>query len=302
VTDLITRRFGLWPEVHWHVDVLGLSVGGRALYLAVLAAALLGITAPLALGKAGEIRTRWTTWALILPVIGIPIWTGRPATTLLATLLALGAVVEYSRLARLHRSDTVWLICTALLLPLGTLSSRTGDVGNPGAWVPWIILGGAAIPLLGSDTADGFRRATITAFGIVWLCWSLANLPLLGRDAFVVLFAAACADVGAFVAGTTLRRYPWAARKLTPLSPNKTWGGVIGAFATAAGILLLCGALSVGWLLAIGVGGVAGDLLESMLKRQVGVKDAGAWLPGFGGLLDRIDSLLIAVPLAVLLS
>jgi phosphatidate cytidylyltransferase len=55
----------------------------------------------------------------------------------------------------------------------------------------------------------------MTAFAIVWLCWSLANLPLLGRDAFIVLFAAACADVGAFVGGTTLRRFSWAGRKLT---------------------------------------------------------------------------------------
>jgi hypothetical protein len=62
----------------------------------------------------------------------------------------------------------------------------------------------------------------------------------------------------------------------------------------------LCGTLSIGWLLAIWIGGIAGDLFESMLKRQHNVKDARAWLPGFGGLLDRIDSLLIAVPIAVL--
>jgi phosphatidate cytidylyltransferase len=141
----------------------------------------------------------------------------------------------------------------------------------------------------------------MTAFGIVWICWSLANVPLLGRDAFVVLFAAACADVGAFVGGKTLRRFGWAARGLTPLSPNKTWGGVAGGLVAAAAVLLACGALSVGLLVAVWVGGIAGDLLESMLKRQESVKDAGSWLPGFGGLLDRIDSLLIAVPLAVLL-
>jgi phosphatidate cytidylyltransferase len=302
MSDWITHRIDIVPWPHWHLDLLWIHAGGRGLYLAALATTLLLLTAPIALRFGGEIRTRWVTWALILPVMGIPLWTGRTTTTIVAVLLAVGAVLEYARLARLSRMDTGWLLGCAIVLPLATLGTHASPASAVAGWVPWAILGGAGLPLLGSDSADGFRRAAMTAFGIVWLCWSLANLPLLGQNAFVVLFAAACADVGAFVAGKGLRRFAWAARRLTPLSPNKTWGGVAGALVTAAVILLACGALSVGWLLAVWIGGIAGDLLESMLKRQHGVKDAGAWLPGFGGLLDRIDSLLIAVPLAVLLS
>jgi phosphatidate cytidylyltransferase len=299
--DWLTARVGPSPGDDWHLDLLGLSLTGRALYLAALSITLLVLSAPIALRLGGEIRTRWVTWALILPVVGIPIWAGRLATTLLAVALAVGAVLEFARLARLRRADAAWLLGCAVVLPLGALGTQSSIGGPIGAWVPWAILGGAGVPLLGSDSVDGFRRAAMTAFGIVWICWSLANLPLLGRDAFVVLFAAACADVGAFVGGTALRRFGWAARGLTPLSPNKTWGGVVGGLVAAAAILFACGSLSVGLLVAVWVGGIAGDLLESMLKRQESVKDAGSWLPGFGGLLDRIDSLLIAVPLAVLL-
>ena len=93
----------------------------------------------------------------------------------------------------------------------------------------------------------------------------------------------------------------WARQPLSPLSPNKTIGGLVGAIIGAFIVLTLLGTISIGLLIAVSIGGLFGDLLESMLKRQAQVKDAGDWLPGFGGLLDRIDSLLVVLPLAYLI-
>jgi phosphatidate cytidylyltransferase len=99
-----------------------------------------------------------------------------------------------------------------------------------------------------------------------------------------------------------LRFIPWARKPLSPLSPNKTVGGLVGAVIGAFLVLTLLGTVTLGLLVAVAFGGVLGDLVESMVKRQAQVKDAGSWLPGFGGLLDRIDSLLLVLPLAYLLA
>lgn len=120
-------------------------------------------------------------------------------------------------------------------------------------------------------------------------------------------------DIGAFIAG-----HVWGRRKLAPrLSPGKTWEGAAGGlvFAVACALLSLGPlATSLGvvsdrgllpWLgpallyaLLVSVAGIIGDLAESLLKRDAGVKDSSSWLPGFGGVLDVLDSLLLAAPVA----
>jgi phosphatidate cytidylyltransferase len=107
-------------------------------------------------------------------------------------------------------------------------------------------------------------------------------------------------DSAAYLVGVTWGRRPFLPR----ISPKKTWEGAIGGWVAGAvatvvmgyflGVPLVHG-VALGALLPLGV--TAGDLAESMLKRQAGVKDSGTLIPGHGGILDRMDSLLFAVPI-----
>jgi phosphatidate cytidylyltransferase len=125
----------------------------------------------------------------------------------------------------------------------------------------------------------------------------------------MILLVVKFADIGAFFIGTGFGRH-----KLIPwLSPHKSWEGLAGGVATAAVVGLICvkiwprelstlntpKALIFGAI--IGLVGQAGDLLESLMKRDAEVKDSGRFIPGFGGLLDIIDSPLLAAPVAYLL-
>lgn len=133
----------------------------------------------------------------------------------------------------------------------------------------------------------------------------ISRLPLL---VFIMLWLN---DSGAYIVGSLIGRH-----KLCPsISPNKTWEGFIGGMAiTCVGAWFLDSfcpdffgmqTLDLGhWMilaLAVCIFGTLGDLLESKIKRHYGVKDSGSWIPGHGGILDRIDSFLIAFPAALLI-
>ncbi|MFN3597167.1 MAG: phosphatidate cytidylyltransferase [Rubricoccaceae bacterium] len=168
-------------------------------------------------------------------------------------------------------------------------------------------------------SATPLADAAATLFGVLYpaallgaaLALRSAEAPwLFGHEAFwLTLAGLVCvwaADSFAYFAGRTLGR-----RALFPrVSPSKTWegsaGGVVGALALAATFKLgvLPGVLSWPDVLALGLicGGASqfGDLVESHFKRAAGVKDSGRWIPGHGGMLDRVDALLFALPLLVL--
>ncbi|MFD7773611.1 phosphatidate cytidylyltransferase [Streptomyces sp. NPDC059753] len=243
-----------------------------------------------------ELRRRWRTWALSAPLFIGAFFVGRAGAFVLAAGLGVVAVGEYARMAGLPRVERAVLVAAAIAVPGAALAGP--DPRTTGALLVLAVL--AAV--CAGDAEQGFTRASRTLFGLLWIPVSLSGLVLLGDTALAVGVAVAFGDVGAWCGGTALGRRGPLARRLSPLSPNKTWAGVVGAAAATAAALAAVGAFTPVLWAAVLAGCVLGDLVESMVKREAGVKDAGSWLPGFGGLLDRIDSLLVALLLVMVVT
>ncbi|MFE6753434.1 phosphatidate cytidylyltransferase [Streptomyces sp. NPDC057684] len=243
-----------------------------------------------------ELRRRWRTWALSAPLFLGAFFVGRAGAFVLAAALGVVAVGEYARMAGLPRAERAVLVAAAIAVPGAALTGP--DPRTTGALLVLAVL--AAV--CAGDAEQGFTRASRTLFGLLWIPVSLSGLVLLGDTALAVGVAVAFGDVGAWCGGTALGRRGPLSRRLSPLSPNKTWAGVVGAAAATAAALAAVGAFTPTLWAAVLAGCVLGDLVESMVKREAGVKDAGSWLPGFGGLLDRVDSLLVALLLVMVVT
>lgn len=164
---------------------------------------------------------------------------------------------------------------------------------------------------------EGFGDLAVIYAGLLYIALPISLSPMLVMDGeifdgwlllsfFILIWAS---DVGAYCVGSWLGQRP-NARKLAPeISPKKSWWGVWGGLALCIIVAVVLHFLT--WLpysllhcivlaVIISVGGLCGDLFESMWKRHYGVKDSGHCIPGHGGMLDRFDSSLVAIPLAAL--
>ncbi|HUE17473.1 MAG TPA: phosphatidate cytidylyltransferase [Planctomycetaceae bacterium] len=262
---------------------------------------------------------------------------GESAPVLLALALAI-AVRSAWELAELFRvrsfEPSFWqtallscaVVASAWIGHLSPTAAAHGPIDAVGT--PLFVFGLSVLWLLASNAAryrePGGRMETLGAEILIvcyvglllcltaelrWVAGAQAGYLVLGS----LLIAAKCGDIGGYTLGRLFGR-----RKMAPrLSPAKTWAGAAGALIGSAlgGWIWLhwappyfdatwppCPALwSVVYGLLIGVAGMVGDLCESLIKRDLGKKDAAALMPGFGGLLDLTDSVLYAGPIAYLL-
>ena len=261
-------------------------------------------------------KQRTITAAFGIPLILAFVWFDTPWFPLLILLVAaivvLG-ILEFYRLARFSGARP--LIIFGIVWSLFYLANFQLEADFDWDYVAPSLLGTAIIlPLIWLRFFSRHRDGIVvswawTVAGILYMGWMVGHYVALrdldqGREwVILALFSTFACDTGAFLVG---RR--WGRRLLAPsISPGKTWEGAAGGFVAAPAAALIISSLldlaglslpiSYPLILLLGclIGFFAqlGDLFESLLKRRAGVKDSGSLLPGHGGVLDRIDSLVL---------
>lgn len=230
----------------------------------------------------------------------------------LVLLLSVFSQLEFYGLIREDGDDPLlrWGVFNGTMLNLICFFNARGDISTKFFFMFFVLLGLTYIYELYRKAANPFENIAYTLIGIFYVAMPLALLHYaafavgtysyqIATGCFFLLWAA---DTGAYFAGRSFGR-----NKLFPrISPNKTWEGLAGGLLLS---LIVAALLSYfypdlaawRWLtlsVIITIAGTYGDLIESMLKRSLQIKDSGNYIPGHGGLLDRFDGLLLAAPFA----
>ena len=254
---------------------------------------------------------RWLTAAVALPILAIIIALG-PGWLLLILVVLVTAGGMMELLSLLVPETKSWVrivtVATSLLLPLATYWK--GVLGLSTATVAVIFVALTIHLLLYAQQKAILQSLGAMVFAQLYIPFLLSHALLLfqvpsgRRWIFFLFFVIFAGDTGAYYAG-----HRWGRHKLWPaVSPGKTVEGALGGLLSSLATSLLVGKLllslgesGVSFLLSLGLViasvGQMGDLMESMIKRVSKVKDASSILPGHGGLLDRLDSLIFAFPL-----
>ena len=246
----------------------------------------------------------------------------------LITFLALTGLVEFYNLARKRGLPCFKVsgVIGGVLLMVGTFLNVTGHLGTNGSparvndfetgFLILFVLGLCLRQLLARENSAGLTAIAVTLLGLMYVPWLLNFIqkinffPHVEGKYFLLYFILLTkfSDMGAYVVGSLIGKH-----KMIPrISPGKTWEGFVGAIVVSTGASLafvhffgshMAGmntyhAIVLGVILSITA--VIGDLIESLFKRECGAKDSGSVLPGIGGILDLLDSLLFNAPIMYL--
>src|SRR5215472_1181256 len=293
-------------RAYFIIVLISLAVGGAI--LGFLRFALKKETASM-------FRTYWS-WIAMAGIGLIIVFLGRIPTIIGVTLLAIYAFKEFARASGLYRD---WWMTAAVYAGIVTVgmaslvSHPRGEEAGTGWYGFFVAVPVFAIalilliPILRNRARGELQRMSLAIVGFIYMGWMFGHLGFMAnaRNAYgflcFIIFAIGLCDVAAFTFGKVFGRHPLRSE----ISPNKTWEGALGAFVLAMILpwllrfsfpffgtreLILTG-------LIVGIGGQLGDLSISVIKRDIGTKDMAATIPGHGGILDRIDSLIYAAPL-----
>ncbi|CAN7388758.1 phosphatidate cytidylyltransferase [Pseudoduganella sp. LjRoot289] len=272
------------------------------LYL-MLGAASFGVGLSLRAKPQSRLKQQVNAWWWIFPVVTLSLLLHPLGAWLLVLTIGALALRELAPIAgrRFALPAAAVLLATLALVAVWP---------QAGAWLPALAISALLAHFLGSRSAGA----------LAWLLWLLLcfstsfliryeTLPLPPQQRLAWLFylyvLTSLNDVAQFISGTLFGRH-----RIAPgISPNKTWQGLAGGVAVSlllslalGGYLQLAGARRLAvYALLLSLGGFCGDLMFSAAKRVLGVKDFSQLIPGHGGILDRVDSLVVTAPLLYLL-
>ena len=291
------------------VVVLIVAVLGAALALAPVALFALNRTGRLSPALKADLRSRYFSWLVMVPLIVLPVLLGAAPTILAIALLSLFCYREFARLTGLFREKAMSAVVAVGILAV-TFAVADHWYRLFVALTP-IMLAIIAAVATSRDRPSGYiQRVALATFSFLLFGSGLGHLGYMANDPrfrsliLLLLFSVQLNDIFAYIVGKSL-----GGPKLVPhTSPNKTISGSLGAvvlttllvFGLTALIFqegLLSGTvqrLALGLLISIS--GQFGDLSLSAIKRDIGVKDTGTLIPGHGGVLDRANSLLFSAP------
>ncbi len=219
----------------------------------------------------------------------------------IAILLAGRELTKAYRAGGIDLPDNAISIAITLLLAAAWFGRVSGLAVAIAIAIPCVL-----VYMLLRDPKDFVRKSTAAAFAIFYLAFLGGFILLLAHDKdglariFTLVVLVSCNDTFAYLFGVLIGKHPLAPQ----ISPKKTWEGLVGSIiaTTIGSALVFQYALGHTWWIGAGIGLVAvvtatcGDLIESAVKRDLSIKDMGTILPGHGGILDRIDSVLFTGP------